>query len=117
MRYVDAFVIPIPRKNLKRYIGMARLGKRTWMKHGALEYYECVADDLKNSPGMEFPTLAKMKRGETLIVAFIVFKSRTHRDRVNAKVMQELTEADIDMGMPFDIKRMSYGGFKVIVGG
>jgi uncharacterized protein YbaA (DUF1428 family) len=114
--YVDAFVIPIPKRNLKAYAGMARMGKKTWMKHGALHYYECAADDIKNAWGMTFPKLAKVKSGETVVVAFIVFKSRAHRDRVNAKVMKELSGADIPMDMPFDMKRSTYGGFKVIVG-
>lgn len=116
MRYVDAFVIPLPKRGLKAYTGMARMGKKTWMKHGAVDYYECVADDTKNAWGITFPKLAKVKRGETLIVAFIVFKSKAHRDRVNAKVFKELADAGMDMEMPFDVKRSAYGGFKVIVG-
>lgn len=116
MRYVDAFVIPLPKRNLKTYVAMARMGKKTWMKHGALDYMECVAEDLKNPWGMAFPKMAKLKRGETLVVAFIVFKSRAHRDRVNAKVHRELAETGIDMGMPFDMKRTAYGGFSVLVG-
>ncbi len=116
MRYVDAYVIPIPTRKLKAYTAMARLGKKTWMKHGALEYFECVADDLKSSWGMGFPKMAKVKRGETLIVSFVVYKSRAHRDRVNAKVMKEFSEAAVPMDMPFDIKRMANGGFRVIVG-
>lgn len=116
MRYVDAFVIPIPRRNLKAYASMARLGKKTWMKHGALEYFECVGEDMKNSWGRTFPQLARPKRGETIVVAFIVFKSRAHRDRVNAKVMKELSASGVDMAMPFDMKRAAYGGFEVLVG-
>jgi uncharacterized protein YbaA (DUF1428 family) len=116
MRYVDAFVIPLPKRNLKAYTSMARLGKKTWMKHGALDYYESVGEDLKSKWGMGFPKLAKLKPGETVVAAFVVFKSRAHRDRVNAKVMKEFTSAGVDMGMPFDVKRMAYGGFKVIVG-
>lgn len=116
MRYIDAFVIPIPKRNLKAYLKMARIGKKTWMKHGAVEYYECAAEDLRNSWGKSFTQLARPKRGETLIVAFIVFKSRAHRDRVNAKVMKEFTESGVEMGMPFEPKRAAYGGFDVIVG-
>ncbi|MEZ4413701.1 MAG: DUF1428 domain-containing protein [Gemmatimonadales bacterium] len=116
MRYVDAYVIPIPKRKLKAYEAMARLGKKTWMKHGALSYYECVGDDLKSSWGQGFPKMAKLKRGETVIAAFVVFKSRAHRDRVNAKVMKEFAEADTPMEMPFDIKRMANGGFEVLVG-
>ena len=116
MRYVDAYVIPIPKRQLKAYVEMAKVGKRTWMKHGALDYYECVADDVKTSYGLGFPRMAKLKRGETLVVAFVVYKSRAHRDRVNAKVMKEFAAAGVEMEMPFDIKRMANGGFTVIVG-
>jgi len=116
MRYVDAYVIPLPKRKLKAYTAMARVGKKTWMKHGALEYVECVADDLNNPWGMDFTKLAKPKRGETLIVAFVVYRSRAHRDRVNARVMKEMMEADTPMEMPFDPKRCAFGGFRVIVG-
>ena len=115
MRYVDAYVIPIPKRHLKAYVKMAQLGKRTWMKHGALDYYECVADDL-TSWGLGYAKMAKLKKGETVVVAFVVYKSRAHRDRVNAKVMKEFAEADVQMDMPFDVKRMANGGFTVIVG-
>jgi uncharacterized protein YbaA (DUF1428 family) len=116
MRYVDSFVLPIPTKNLKKYLGMARLGKRLWMKHGALAYMECVGDDLKNAWGVTFPKQLKLKPRESVIVAYIVFKSRAHRDRVNAKVMKELMASSVEMEMPFDPRRGLYGGFKVIVG-
>jgi len=116
MRYVDAFVIPIPKRNMKQYLSMAKVGKKTWMKHGALEYFECVGEDLKNSWGKSFSQLARLKRGETVVVAFIVFKSRAHRDRVNAKVMKEFSASGVEMGMPFDMKRAAYGGFEVLVG-
>jgi uncharacterized protein YbaA (DUF1428 family) len=115
MRYVDAYVIPIPKRKLKAYLAMARVGKKTWMKHGALSYYECVGDDLK-SWGQGYPKMAKLKKGETVVVAFVVYKSRAHRDRVNAKVMKEFTETDVQMEMPFDVRRMANGGFTVIVG-
>ena len=115
MRYVDAYVIPIPKRQLKAYVKMAKVGKRTWMKHGALDYYECVADDLK-SWGQGFAKMAKLKRGETVVVAFVVYKSRAHRDRVNAKVMKEFAAAGVEMEMPFDVKRMANGGFTVLVG-
>lgn len=115
MRYVDAYVIPIPRRQLKAYVKMAKVGKKTWMKHGALDYYECVADDLK-SWGLGFAKMAKLKRGETVVVAFVVYKSRAHRDRVNAKVMKEFAAAGVEMEMPFDVKRMANGGFTVLVG-
>lgn len=116
MRYVDGFVLPIPTKNLKAYLGMARLGKRLWLKHGAVDYMECVGDDLKNSWGTNFRKQMKLKPRETVIFAYIVFKSRAHRDRVNAKVMKELMASSTEMAMPFDVKRGLYGGFKVIVG-
>lgn len=116
MRYVDGFVLPIPKKNLKAYLRMARLGKRLWMKHGALDYMECVGDDLKISWGTTFPKRFKLKPSETVVFAYIVFKSRAHRDRVNAKVMKAMPDGGMGMDMPFDVKRTAYGGFKVIVG-
>jgi alkaline phosphatase len=94
---------------------MAKVGKKTWMKHGALDYYECVADDLK-SWGLGYAKMAKLKKGETVVVAFVVYKSRAHRDRVNAKVMKEFAADGVEMEMPFDVKRMANGGFTVIVG-
>jgi uncharacterized protein YbaA (DUF1428 family) len=115
MSYVDGFVIPVPKKNLKTYVKMARLGKKMWMKHGALDYKECVGDDLQSQWGMPFPKLLKLKPGETVVFSFIVFKSRAHRDRVNAKVMKEMEKTGPPMEMPFDMKRMVYGGFKALV--
>ena len=114
MRYVDGFVIPVPKKNLKAYLRMARMGAKTWMKHGALDYKECVGDDLESKWGTPFPRLMKLKPGETVVFSYIVFKSRAHRDRVNAKVMKDEKMGDMKE-MPFDIKRMVYGGFKVLV--
>ncbi len=117
MKYVDGFVIPIPRKNLNAYLRMARMGEKLWRKHGALDYMECVGDDLKPKWGALFPRMTKLKRGETVVFSYIVFKSRAHRDRVNAKVMKEIASAsDQSMDMPFDMKRMAYAGFRVIVG-
>jgi uncharacterized protein YbaA (DUF1428 family) len=115
MAYVDGFIIPIQKKNLIAYKKMALGGKKAWMKHGALDYMECVGDALDAQWGTPFPKLMKLKAGETAIFAFIVFKSRAHRDRVNAKVMKEF--ADGPKEMPFDMKRMAYGGFKVLVKG
>ena len=116
MRYVDGFVIPVPKKKLKAYVRMARLGAKMWMKHGALDYKECVGDDLETKWGKPFPKTMKLKPGETVVFSWIVFKSRAHRDRVNAKVMKEMDEKMGNMkDMPFDMKRMSYGGFKVLV--
>jgi uncharacterized protein YbaA (DUF1428 family) len=116
-RYVDGFVIPVPAKNLGAYKKMAQLGGKVWMEHGALAYYECAGDDLEPEFGTPFPRLAKTKAGETVVFAFIVFKSRAHRDRVNAKVMKDprLAHDSKRKGMPFEPKRMSYGGFTSIV--
>ncbi len=117
MSYVDGFVIPIPRKNLKAYKRMAEFGKKAWMKHGALDYKECVGEDFRVQPGcgLPFPRLAKAKPGETVIFAYIVYKSRAHRDRVNAKVMKEMEKMGDMKEMPFDVNRMTYGGFSTIV--
>jgi uncharacterized protein YbaA (DUF1428 family) len=114
--YVDGFIIPIKKTKIKAYWKMALQGKRLWMKHGALDYKECLGEDLKPPFGMSFTKLAKLKKGETVIFAFITFKSRKHRDTVNARIHSDpsLNEADIKT-MPFDMKRMVYGGFKVIV--
>ena len=115
MRYVDGYVLPIPKKNLKAYARMARMGAKIWMKHGALDYKECVGEDLKTKWGMPFSRLMKLKPGETVVFSYVVFKSRAHRDRVNAKVMKEMEKMGDMKEMPFDIKRMVYGGFKVLV--
>jgi uncharacterized protein YbaA (DUF1428 family) len=97
---------------------MALFGKKTWLKHGALDYKECVGDDLMPKYGALFPRMTRLKRGETVVFSYIVFRSRAHRDRVNAKVMKEFaSSANQSMEMPFDMKRMAYGGFRVIVGG
>jgi uncharacterized protein YbaA (DUF1428 family) len=119
MKYVDGFVLPVPRKKLKAYVKMAKWGKRVWLKHGALDYQECVGDDLKSKWGIPFPRLAKLKPGETVVFSYIVYKSRAHRDRVNAKVMKDPRLANMmdPKAMPFDGKRMFWGGFKVLVKG
>lgn len=116
-RYVDGYVLPVPKKNLATYRRMAKGGARIWHKHGALEYFECVGDDLAVKFGRPFPRQLKLKRGETVVFSFIVFKSRSHRDAVNAKVMKDPALAAMmkDTKMPFDMKRMVYGGFKVLV--
>ncbi|MBL8764390.1 MAG: DUF1428 domain-containing protein [Phycisphaerae bacterium] len=118
MPYVDGFVIPIPKRNLKAYERMARLGARVWRDHGALAYRECIGDDLDVNFGCSFPSVMKPKKGETVAFSWIVFKSRAHRDRVNASVMKDprLAKMMSSMKMPFDCKRMAYGGFKVLVG-
>ncbi len=118
MKYVDGFVIPIPKKNVQAYRQMARFGARLWMEHGALEYRECVGDDMKPPMGMPFPRLARLNPGETVVFSWILFRSRAHRDRVNAKVLQDPRMAGMESKpMPFDVKRMAYGGFVVLVEG
>jgi uncharacterized protein YbaA (DUF1428 family) len=115
MSYVDGFLIPVPKKSVAAYRKIAKLAAKVWREHGALDYKECVGDDLNMKFGVPFTKLAKAKPNETIIFAYIVFKSRAHRDRVNAKVMKD-PRMDMDpSSMPFDIKRMSVGGFKTIV--
>lgn len=116
MPYVDGFVIPVPEKNVQAYLRMARQAGKVWMDHGALQYFECVGDDINPAFGVPFGKVAKAKPGETVIFAFIVYKSRAHRDRVNAKVMKDpRIHENAPQEMPFDIKRMAYGGFKAMV--
>ena len=117
MRYVDGYVLPVPKKNLEFYRRMAQKAGRIWRQHGALEFRECVGDDLNVKMGVSFPRRIKLKRGETVVFSWIVFKSRAHRDRVNAKVMKDPRLANMmdAKSMPFDVKRMAYGGFKVLV--
>lgn len=116
MAYVDGFVIPVPKRKVKAYLRMARDGFKMWTKYGAVDYKECIADDLKNQWGTTFTKMAKLKPGETAVFSYIVFKSRAHRDQVNAKVMKEYEKKGMPKEMPFDVKRMAYGGFKVAVG-
>jgi uncharacterized protein YbaA (DUF1428 family) len=114
--YVDGFVLPVPKKNLAAYRRLARKAGKIWKEHGALEFRECVGEDLNVKMGMPFPRQIKAKPGETVLFSWIVFSSRAQRDRVNAKVMKDKRLAGMDAGaMPFDMKRMAYGGFKVIV--
>ena len=117
MRYVDGFVLPVPKKNVQAYRRMAAKAGRIWRKHGALEFRECAGDDLAVKMGVSFTRLMKLRRGETAFFSWIVFKSRAHRDRVNAKVMKDpgLAKMMDSKAMPFDAKRMAYGGFKVLV--
>jgi uncharacterized protein YbaA (DUF1428 family) len=116
-RYVDGFVLCIPKKNLAAYKRMALAAGKVWKKHGALDYLECVGDDLETPCGVPFPRLAKVKKGETVFFSYIVYKSRAHRDAVNAKVMKDPRILNMTKGkkMPFDMKRMSHGGFKALV--
>lgn len=116
MRYVDGFVLAVPKKKLQAYRRLAQKAGKIWREHGALEYRECVGDDLNVKMGVRFPRMVKLKRGETVLFSWIVYKSRAQRDRVNAKVMKDPRLAKIDMKtMPFDPKRMGYGGFRVLV--
>lgn len=118
MRYVDGFVIPIPKKNVKAYKKMAKEGGRMWTKFGALEYMECLADDM-TPPGVTFtfPKMAKIKKTDTVVFSFIVYKSRKHRDAVNKKVMAYFDKKykGKQMDMPFDMKKFAYGGFTAMV--
>lgn len=118
-QYVDGFVIPAPQRSVAAYKKMATWGRKLWMKHGALQYFECVADDITVKPGcgLGFTKMAKLKRGETLYFSFIVFKNRAHRDAVNKKVIEEMQKQKMPAAMPFDMKRMAYGGFRTIVQG
>jgi uncharacterized protein YbaA (DUF1428 family) len=117
MSYVDGFVVPVPRKNLPAYRRMARLAGKVWREFGALDYKEWISDDVKVGKFTSFPRSVKLKRGETVVFAWIVYKSRAHRDRVNAKVMKDPRLADMmDLkSMPFDGKRLIFGGFKKLV--
>jgi uncharacterized protein YbaA (DUF1428 family) len=116
-RYVDGFVLPVPKKNLKAYRSMANLAGKVWREHGALEYIECVADDVKKGKITSFPQSVKLKAGETVIFSWIVYKSRAHRDRVNAKVMKDPRLANMmdQDALPFDGMRMFWGGFETFV--
>jgi len=117
-RYVDGFVIPIQKKKVKDYLRMAKLGAAMWKEHGALAYAECIAEDLAVPWGMGFKKMAKLKPGETVVFSWIVYRSRAHRDKVNAAVMKDPRMNDPAMTkqkMPFDLKRFATGGFEVLV--
>ena len=114
-QYADGYVLPVPKKNLKAYLAMARLGAKVWRDHGALEYRECVGEDLNMKWGVPFPRAAKAKPNETIVFAWIVYKSRAHRDKVNAKVMKDPRMNMDPKSMPFDMKRMQCGGFEILV--
>src|SRR4051812_3986890 len=118
MAYVDGYVLPVAKKNLPAYRRMAQKAGKIWREHGALEFRECVGDDLNVKMGVPFPRVIKLKPGETVVFSWIRFKSRAHRDRVNAKVMKDPRLASMmETKPPFDFKRMLYGGFKVLVDG
>lgn len=117
MAYVDGFLLPVPVKNLAKYRAIARKAGKIWMEHGALRYTECAGDDLKIPGMLGFPTVVKPRKGETILFSYIVYKTKAQRDRVNKKVMADPRMAklcDPDK-MPFEMKRMAYGGFKTIV--
>jgi uncharacterized protein YbaA (DUF1428 family) len=114
MNYADGYVLPVPRKNLATYRRMAAEAGKVWRKYGALQFCECIGDDLKTVKMKSFPSLVKPKRGETVVFSWIMFKSRAHRDSVNARVMKDprLIKMMKSKKVPFDSKRMTYGGFK-----
>jgi uncharacterized protein YbaA (DUF1428 family) len=115
--YVDGFVVPVPKRNLQAYRQMARKAGKVWREHGALDYKECIADDVKPGKQTSFPQSVKLKPGETVMFSWIVYKSRAHRDRVNARVMKDKRLAPMmdPKALPFDGKRMFWGGFRVLV--
>jgi uncharacterized protein YbaA (DUF1428 family) len=117
MPYVDGFVVPVPKKNLAAYRALARKAGKVWRDHGALEFRECVADDVKVGKWTSFPRSVKLKGGETVMFSYIVYKSRAQRNRILAKVMKDprLAKMMDPKAMPFDGKRMIFGGFKVLV--
>lgn len=115
-RYVDGFVIVVPKKNLKAYGALSKKAGKVWKEYGALEYLECVGDDLNMKFGTPFPKLTQTQRNEVVVFSWILFKSRAHRDKVNAKVMKDpRVGGDLNKEMPFDVKRMTYGGFSAFV--
>ena len=117
MPYVDGFVLPIKKKNIPAYKKMARKASRIWREYGALDYKECVGDDLKTRMGVPFTKLAQTRPGETVVFAWITYRSKAHRDRVNAKIMADPRIAKMmdPKSPPFDCNRMAYGGFKTLV--
>ena len=118
-KYVDGFVVPVPKKKLADYRRMAQRAGKIWIEHGALEFVECVADDVKPGKTTSFPQSVKLKPGEVVVFSYITYKSRAQRDRINKKVMSDPRLADMmDVeSVPFDAKRMIYGGFSVLVQG
>jgi len=117
MAYVDGFIIPVPKRGKAAYMALARKACKVWMDHGALDYKECIADDVKPGKWTSFPRAVKLKAGEAVWFSYIVYKSRQHRDRVNAKVMKDKRLASMmdPKKVPFDGKRFIWGGFKVVV--
>jgi uncharacterized protein YbaA (DUF1428 family) len=117
MSYVDGFIVPVPKNKLRVYRGMARKAGKVWRDHGAIAFRETVADDVKVGKWTSFPRSVKLKRGETVVFSYIVYKSRKDRDRILAKVMKDkrLSNMMDPKSMPFDARRMIYGGFKTMV--
>ncbi len=117
MAYVDGFVVPVPKKSRQAYVRMARKMGKVWREHGALDYRECIADDVKPGKHTSFPQSVKLKKNEVVWFSWIVYKNRRHRDRVMGKVMKDKRLASMmdPKKMPFDGKRMFYGGFKVVI--
>jgi len=116
-KYVDGFVLPVPKRKIAAYRRLAKQASKIWKEYGALDYKECLGDDLQNKFCLPFTKGIRSKPGETIVFAYIVFKSRAHRDQVNAAVMKDprISAMCDPKDMPFDCKRMLYGGFKVIV--
>ena len=117
MAYVDGFLLVVPKTKLAFYKKMATAASKVWMEHGALAYHECVGDDMSPQFGVPFPKVAKAKPSEVVVFSYIVYKSKADRNKVNAKVMKDkrLAEMCDPKNMPFDMKRMAYGGFKTLV--
>jgi uncharacterized protein YbaA (DUF1428 family) len=115
--YVDGFVIPIKKSQVQAYRRMASVAAKVWRDHGALEFRECVGEDFDVHCGVPFPKQVKAKTGETVMFSWIVYRSRAHRDKVNAAVMKDPRLAKMGTTMPFDVDRMVYGGFKILVDG
>jgi uncharacterized protein YbaA (DUF1428 family) len=113
--YVDGFVVPVPRRNLAAYKKMAKLSGKVWRDHGALDYHEAIADDVQKGKRTSFPQSVKLKAGEVVVFSFVTYKSRSHRDQVMKKVMNDPRLAEMFNSMPFDGMRMFWGGFKPLV--
>jgi uncharacterized protein YbaA (DUF1428 family) len=115
-KYVDGFVLAVPKSKINSYLRLARTCSKIWLEHGALEFRECLGDDLQIKMGVPFPKMIKTKPKETVVFSWITYKSRAHRDSVNSKVMKDSRMKNMDpKSMPFDSKRMVYGGFKILV--
>ena len=115
--YVDGFIVPVPKAKIKAYLALSKKAGKIWKEFGAIDYCECIADDVKVGKWTSFPRAVKLKRGETVVFSWITYKSRAQRDKINGKVMKDkrLAEMMNAKAMPFDGKRMIYGGFKSVV--